>query len=135
MPDPRSIDVWMRWEFDRLNAGVVTRLKSLRALLDDPGLQTKDGEPHHIDALVLARFAGVCSPPEQERLRLPITVHFSADVEDSAYVIDELAADVLHRLEGWGGAYPFRDGRMWIPHSLAVDLLLRYGGALQRLML
>ena len=57
-----------------------------------------------------------------------------ADVEDAAYVTDELAADVLHRLEGWGEAYVYRDGKMWLPQSLAVDILLRYGGALQRLL-
>lgn len=135
MPDPHAVDVWMRWEFDKLNAGIVTRLKSLRALLETPSLETKDGDPYHIDREVLLRFAAVCTPAEQERLRLPIALHFSADVADSAYVIDELGADILHRLEGWGPAYRYRDGRMWLPQSLAVDLLLRYGGALQRLML
>jgi len=125
----------MRWEFNTLNAGSVTHPKSLRALLRGEPLQTKDGDAYPIDRGVLDRFAAVCSPAEQERLRLPITLHFSADVSDSAYVIDELAADVLHRLEGWGEAYRYRDGRTWLPQSLAVDLLLRYGGALQRLML
>lgn len=74
-------------------------------------------------------------PPTAERLRLPITLNFPADVPDSAYVIDEQGADVLHRLEGWGDAYPYRDGKMWIPVSLAVDLLLRFEGVLQRLMM
>lgn len=135
MPTPDAIDVWMRWEFDTLNAGVVTRPKSLRALRTDPTVETKDGDLLHLDPQTLVRIEAACTPAEQERLRLPITVHFTADVGDSAYVIDELAADVLHRLEGWGAAYPYRDGRMWIPHSLAVDLLLRYGAVLQRLML
>lgn len=135
--DARRLDVWMRWEFEALNAGFVTKPKSLRALLDEPGvlLETRDGEPHLIEPAALQRFAAVCSPRERDRLRLPITFHFSADVSDAAYVIDELAAEVLHRLEGWGPAYPYRDGRMWLPQSLAVDLLLRYGGALQRLLL
>lgn len=135
MPDAREIDVWMRWEFEKLNAVLVTRPKTLRVLLETPRLETQGGEIIDLDARVLARIAGVCTPRERERLRLPVTVHVSADVPDSAFVIDELAADVLHRLEAWGDAYPYRGGRMWIPQSLAVDLLLRYGGVLQRLMM
>ena len=134
MQDPRRIDVWMRWEFEKLNAGLVTRPKSLRRLLEVPRLETREGDPIDLDRPTLERVASVCTAREQDRLRLPVTVHFSADVADSAFVLDELAADVLHRLEGWGEAYPYRDGKMWLPQSLAVDLLLRYGGALQRLV-
>jgi uncharacterized protein (UPF0216 family) len=125
----------MRWEFETLNACVVTRPKPLRDLLKAPRLETREGEVLDLDPRILRRVAAACTAGEQQRLRLPITVHFSADVSDSAFVIDELAADVLHRLEGWGAAYPFRDGKMWIPQSLAVDLLLRYGGVLQRLVM
>lgn len=126
----------MRWEFDKLNAGVVTRPRSLRALLEDPHarLETRDGAPYEVERATLERLAAACTPEERERLRLPVTLHFPADVGDSACVLDELAAEVLRRVEGWGPAYPFRDGRMWLPQSLAVDLLLRHGGALQRLM-
>lgn len=120
---------------DRLNAGFVTRTKSLRHLLSGEGLETRDGEPYDVDRRALERLAAACRPQELDALRLPVTVHFSSEVGDSAYVIDALAADVLHRIEGWGEAFPFRDGKMWLPQSLAVDLLLRYGGALQRLLL
>ncbi len=125
----------MRWESDRLNASVVVHPKPLAALRAHATLETRDGEPYEIEPAVLQRFAAVCAPAEQGRLRLPITLHFSSDVEDSAYLIDELACDVLRRLEAWGPTYPYRNGKMWIPASLAVDLLLRYRGALQRLML
>jgi len=135
MTDPHGIDVWMRWGSDRLNAGIVTRPKSLRALLAGEALRTRDGEPYDVDRHALERLAAACRPEDLDALRLPITLHFSADVTDSAYVLDGVAADVLRRVEGWGAAFPFRDGRMWLPQSLAVDLLLRYGGALQRLML
>ncbi len=135
MTDPRGIDVWMRWESDRLNAGIVTRPKSLRTLLAGEALRTRDGQPYDVDRHALDRLAAACRPEDLDALRLPITLHFSADVADSAYVLDGVAADVLRRVEGWGAAFPFRDGRMWLPQSLAVDLLLRYGGALQRLML
>jgi len=133
--DPRQVDVWMRWEFEKLNAGFVTRPKSLRTLLVSPALETREGDVIDLDPSVLDRLAATCAAKEQDRLRLPITIHFSADVADSAFVLDELAADVLHRLEGWGDAYPYRDGKMWLPQSLAVDLIFRYGGVLQRLML
>ncbi|HYS71989.1 MAG TPA: DUF61 family protein [Thermoplasmata archaeon] len=135
MPDPRVVDVWMRWEFDKLNAGIVQRPRTLSSLLRGETLQTREGEAYHVERPILERLAAACSSEEAGRLRLPVSVHFSADVADAAFVIDALAADVLRRLEGWGPAYPFRDGRMWLPHSLAVDLLFRYGGALQRLML
>ena len=132
MPDARGIDVWMRWEFDKLNAGVVIHPKSLRSLLSRrEELRSREGDVHDIDPAVLERFARACTPSEQERLRLPVTLHFSGDVTDSAYVVDELGAEVLHRLEGWGDAYRFREGRMWLPQSLAVDLMSRYSGALR----
>ena len=125
----------MRWEFEKLNAGFITRPKSLRALLESPRLETREADPIDLDKDVLARLAAVCTGREQDRLRLPITLQFSADVQDSAFVLDELAAEVLHRLERWGQAYPYRDGKMWLPQSLAVDLLQRYGGVVQRLMM
>ena len=126
----------MRWESEQLNAGLVTHLRSLDDLLQDPTtLKTKDGEPYPLERAALDRLAAGCTREERARLRLPITVHFSADVTDSAYILDPLAAEILHRVEGWGTAYAFREGRMWMPQSLAVDLVLRYGGALQRLLL
>jgi len=136
VPDLPTIEPWMRWEFDKLNVGIVTHPRSLQSILrDDASLETKEGERYHIDRGTLDRLASACSGTERERLRLPVTIHFSADVQDSAYVIDGLAAEILRRLEAWDAAYPYRDGKMWLPQSLAVDLLLRYGGALQRLML
>lgn len=137
VPDRPWIDVWMRWEADRLNVGTVVRPKTLHALLAEPSprLTTREGEDVELDRSVLNRIAGACRSPNEERLRLPITLHITADVSDSAYVRDELAAEVLRRLEGWGPAYPYRDGKMWIPLSIAMDLVLRYRGAVQPLLL
>ena len=130
-------DVWLRWEYDRLNRGFVVRTRPLATLLAeaDPHLVTRDGDVLPLNCQLLERIAGACAPSERDRLRLPVTVHFSADFEDSAYVTDELTAAVLHRLEGWGEAYRYRDGRMWLPLSLATDLILRHEGVLQRLFL
>ncbi len=136
MRDPRSLDVWLRWESDTLNAGVVARTRSLRDLLEGRAdLRTKRGDAYPIDAGVLERLAAACSPEERDRLRLPVTIRFGAEVADSAYMTDALAAEILRRIEAWGETYLFRDGRAWLPRSLAVDLILRYGGALQPLIL
>jgi len=42
-----------------------------------------------------------------------------------------IGAKALRALEKFDHAFPFRDGRMAVPHSLAVDLTRRYGGVLQ----
>ena len=42
---------------------------------------------------------------------------------------------MLRRLESFGPAFPFRDGRMHLPLSLGVDLVSRYRGALQQVFL
>jgi uncharacterized protein (UPF0216 family) len=124
-------------EFRRLNAGVVTKRRPLQALLDEaePRLETRDGEGFLLDEAVLPRYAAVTDPAERRALRLPINVHFTGDATAECYVSEELAAEVLRRLEGWEQAYPFREGRMWLPVSLAVDLIRRHGGAVQAIYL
>lgn len=135
--DEDRLDAWMRWEYDRLNAGVVAHTKPLRDLLEEPRphVVARDGTEVELERSALEAMAAVCTEDERERLRLPITIRFPADVGDSAYMADDLASAVLHRVEGWGEAYPHRDGRTWLPRSLAVDLILRYGATIQRLFL
>src|SRR6266540_734314 len=50
---------------------------------------------------------------------------------DSAVLADALAAKALRALEKFDRAFPFRDGRMMLPHSLAVDIVRRLGGTVQ----
>ena len=50
---------------------------------------------------------------------------------DEAILADEIGAKALRTLENFGQAFRFRDGRMALPHSLAIDLTRRYGGVLQ----
>ncbi|MEE9600183.1 MAG: hypothetical protein V3W22_00580 [Thermoplasmata archaeon] len=38
---------------------------------------------------------------------------------------------MLRRLEGFGKAYPFRDGRMWLPYSIGFELVRKYPTAFQ----
>ena len=42
---------------------------------------------------------------------------------------------MLRRLESFGPAYNFKDGKMWIPASIGLDILRRYGLIIQRLFL
>jgi len=127
----------MEWEFRKMNAGVVTRRRSLATLLAEaePRLATRDGETFMLERAGLERLGAAASEEERRALLLPITLHFTADAENEAYVADEIAAAVLRRAEGWGPSYAYRDGRMWLPLSLAMELIRRYGGAVQALYL
>ncbi len=86
------------------------------------------------DREVLSKFGDEASPEERRRLRLPVTLRFHADLEDQASLDDEVAAEILRRLEGFGSAYPFRDGKMWIPYSLAIQMLVGYPTVFQTIV-
>lgn len=120
-----------------LHTGLVVRRRSLRDLLEQerPTCLTKEGEEYEFDRGVLLRFAAVTNDEEREKLRLPITLYFETGAGDHCRVDDELASKVLRRLEGFGRAYPFRDGRMWLPYSIGVELTMKYPTAFQRLLL
>ncbi len=132
-----SVAKWIEHEYRGLNAGYVVRTRSLRDLLAeaDPSCTSREGERIPIDRAALGRLASACEHGADGALQIPITVRFSADLEDACFVTDPLASEVLRRAEGFGPAYPFRDGRMYLPLSLGVDLVSRYGGALQSVFL
>ncbi|HYT00227.1 MAG TPA: DUF61 family protein [Thermoplasmata archaeon] len=133
MDAPGGIDRWISFEMGRLNAGLVVDKKSLFRLLAEPhpACVTREGDEHPIEREVLDRFAHVLSRDEADALRLPITLVVRGDWEDSALLTDELAAKALRAVEKFDRAFPFRDGRMVVPHSLAVDIVRRSGGAVQ----
>ncbi len=133
MGTPGSIDRWISFELGRLNAGLVVETKTLARLLAENGpmCRTREGDEHPFDRHALDRFAAVLSRREAETLRLPMTLLVSGDFEDSAYLTDELAAKALRDVEKFDRAFPFRDGRMILPHSLAMDLVRRHGGVVQ----
>jgi len=128
---------WIEHEARGLNAGFVVRTRSLRELLADPepACTSRDGERMPIDRDALRRLAAASRPEDEDVLRLPITIRFSSELSDACFLTDPIAAEVVRRAEGFGAAYPFRDGRMYLPLSLGVDLVSRYGGALQGLFL
>ncbi len=133
MVSPGAIDRWISLELGRLNAGLVVERKSLAQLRreDRPTCRTREGEEHAFEPAVLERLAQVLGEREAEALRLPMTVFVTGDLADSAYVSEELAARALRAVESFGPAFPYRGGRMYLPHSLAVDLVRRSGGTIQ----
>ncbi len=133
MESPGRVDRWIAFELGRLNAGLVVEKKSVARLLGEasPACRTREGDEHPFDRAVLERIAEVLAPGEADALRLPITLLVSGDSADSAVLADALAAKALRDLEKFDLAFPFRDGRMMLPHSLAVDIVRRLGGAVQ----
>ena len=129
---PGSIDRWISFELGRLNAGLVVEKKSLARLVaePEPACRTREGDSHPFERTALERFAAVLTREEAEGLRLPLTLLVSGD-SDSAYLTDELGAKALRAVENFDRAFPYRDGRMALPHSLAVDIVRRHGGAVQ----
>ena len=125
-------DRWISFELGRLNAGLVVEKKSLTRLLSEPKpeCRTREGDPHPFDRAALDRLAAVLTPDEAAELRLPLTLVASGD-SDSAYLTDELGAKALRAVEKFDRAFLFRDGRMALPQSLAMDLVRRHGGAVQ----
>ncbi len=133
MVSPGAIDRWISLELGRINAGLVVERKSLAKLRAEerPSCTTREGGTHSFDRAALDRLASVLTAAEAESLRLPITMFATGDLEDHVYLSEELAARALRTLEKFGAAFPFRDGRMHLPHSLAVDLVHRSGGTVQ----
>ena len=127
------MDRWISFELGRLNAGLVVEKKSLSRLLAEPrpAFRTREGDEHPVDPAALARLASVLSRDDADAIRLPLTLIFSTELGDSVYLTDELGAKALRAIEGFDRAFPFRDGRMILPQSLAMDLVRRYGGIVQ----
>jgi uncharacterized protein (UPF0216 family) len=102
---------------------------------DAPACIAKDGSVYRFDRQVLSDFSDKLTDDEREQLRLPITLTFQMELSDSCYVTDRTASAVLSRLEDFGPAYKYRDGRMLMPASLGVSLVRKYGRMIQRLFL
>ncbi len=133
MVAPGAIDRWISLELGRINAGLVVERKSLARLRAEerPACVTREGGTHAFERGALDRLAAVLTVAEAESLRLPITLFASGDLEDHVYLSEELAAKALRALEKFGAAFPFREGRMHLPHSLAIDIVHRSGGTVQ----
>lgn len=97
MGSPGGVERWVAFEIGRLNAGLVTKKKSLAALREEarPMCLTREGQEYTFDREALDRLATVLTPAEAQAVRLPITVFVSGDIEDTPYVSDELGAKAL----------------------------------------
>jgi len=129
---PGPFDRWISLELGRVNSGLVIEKKSLTRLLGEaePACRTREGDLHPFDPQALARFASVLTRDQADALRLPLTLTVRGDSDD-AVLTDEIGAKALRDVEKFDQAFRFRDGRMAVPHSLAIDLVRRHGGVLQ----
>jgi uncharacterized protein (UPF0216 family) len=127
----------MEMEFRNINAGFVARGRYLNDLLDEdaPSCKAKDGSEYRFERQGLSGFADELTDDERESLRLPITLTFQMGLSDFCYIADETASMVLRRLEDFGPAYKYRQGRMLMPASLGLSLIRKYGRLIQRLFL
>jgi uncharacterized protein (UPF0216 family) len=132
MGEPGALDRWIAHEVGRLNANLVVEKRRLADLLREaaPACRTREGNVHTFEPEALARFAAVLTPREAGDLRLPVTLLVRGDSDD-ARLTDEMGAKALRAVEKFGPAFPFREGRMALPYSLAIDLVRRHGGVLQ----
>jgi len=135
--EPRISEKWVDFEFRTIHSALVTKRKTLKELLseDSPQCVTREGQVHFFDKEELKRIKSATSEDEEGVLRLPINLHFSLEMENQCYFSDEVASKVLRRLEGFGEAYPYRNGKMWIPYSLGMELLMKYRTVMQRIFL
>ena len=135
MASPGGFDKWVDFELKRINRGLVARRKKLSSLLkeENPRCETKDGEAHDFDREELLLISSVLEKGED--LLLPMMLRFSTEARDSCYIDDETAAAVLRRLEKFGEAYQYREGKMWLPNSLAYTLTRKYRSAIQAMFL
>jgi len=135
--DSRVLKKWFELEISSVHKGMVTRRKSLEFLLkmDDPHCLTKEGERHVFDRGILNDLAAAAPQEKRSMLMLPITLFFDLKVGNECYVSDEIAAETLRELEGYDRVYPFRDGKMWLPYSIGMELMRKYRGAIQQLFL
>ncbi len=135
--EARVLKKWLEHEMSTVHKGMVTRRRSLESILkmEDPHCLTREGQRHAFDSEVLADLADATPKEKHSMLMLPMTLYIDLNVENQCYISDEVAAEALREIEGYGKVYPFRDGRMWLPYSIGMELIRKYRGAIQQLFL
>lgn len=131
------IERWMRSEVGCMNALRVRRRLPLAALLrmKEPSCRAERGGLHTFARSDLETLREVLSPEEAERLLLPIDMYVDLRMDDTAYITDPLAAEAIRRLEGFTRGFRYRQGRLDLPLSLAVDISFRIGSVIQMVFL
>ncbi len=132
-----TLKKWMSLEARNMHRGLVTKRKSLEVLLGEerPSCTARDGGEHIFDTDVLSRLGESLEPEQRSRLLLPINLFVDLKVKNECCIEDEVAATVLRKLEGYDRAYRYIDGKMWLPLSIAMELVGKYRGALQMVFL
>lgn len=132
-----ALKKWLKFEAKGLHESLIIRRKSLEDLLrdDEPSCMTKDNKKHVFDKDVLLRVGQVLPQVKHSKLMLPINIYIDMKVENQCYIEDEDAADVLRELEGFGRAYRYINGRMWLPLSLAAELVGKHKTVIQMVLL
>jgi uncharacterized protein (UPF0216 family) len=132
-----TLKKWMKLEAKGLNDRLVIKRKNLERLIeeDEPVCSTRDKNRHEFDKMVLQKLADTVPEAKHSQLMLPVNVFVDLNVKNQCYVEDELGAETIRSLEDFGRAFQFRDGRMWLPLSLAVELVGRYRTAVQMVYL
>ncbi|MFQ5909197.1 MAG: DUF61 family protein [Thermoplasmata archaeon] len=127
----------MQIEYRNINAGIVLRKRKLKDLIEEdvPVCEAKNGSSYRFNREGLLEFVNPLTEDEKENLELPITLTFNVKLPDYCYITDELASTILRRLHDFGIAYQYKDGKMWMPASIGLHLLRRYGRIIQRLFL
>jgi uncharacterized protein (UPF0216 family) len=128
-----ALKKWFSLEVKGMHDGLVAKRKSLETLLkeDRPSAATRDKKEYIFEKEVLERIGKTLPKERHDDLMLPINIHIDMKIKDQCYVEDELAAEVLRKLEGFERAYRYRDGKMWLPLSLAAELLSKHKTAIQ----
>jgi len=132
-----ALKKWLKFEAKGLHESLIIRRKSLEELLkdDEPSCITKDNKKHVFDKDVLLRIGQALPQAKHSKLMLPINIYIDMKVENQCYIEDESAADVLRELEGFGQAYRYINGRMWLPLSLAAGLVGKHRTVIQMVFL
>jgi uncharacterized protein (UPF0216 family) len=114
---------WMRFELDTLHAGLVTQRRSLAELLKEasPSAPARGGG-HAFDPAELRRLDARLDLEQRYRLRLPMHLYASGEVEDALYTLDAAVAETMVRL-GYARGKPDAQGKVWVARALALAAL------------
>lgn len=123
-----SLKKWISIEYRKLNQNLVAHPLTLTELLkmDRPTALTKNDEEYLFDIDALKRLSGSLPDDVSKRLKLPMFFFKDARINDSCYIIDEVAVDALKRTNDINERYRFREKKLWISLPLAFDIQKKY---------
>jgi uncharacterized protein (UPF0216 family) len=123
-----ALEKWLAMEFQNINRNTVKTQASMATLIkmETPTLTTKSGEEYIFDNPTLDNFAKAVPKLYHNRLKLPIYVYKDLRVKDSCFIIDDVAAKVLHLTKDLDSLYEFKDGKLWMSRPIVHDIAKKY---------